>query len=124
MSQGIFYAQSRQAEALMPDFHRTALLLEEKAAWLPRDDPRRAHLLQSAQVFRLLGWELMTPDYEFQESIGSFRKRAYVCFTTAAKMPDGPDRWHLEQKACRAALHDALSRLGVGIWREKPHSVN
>ncbi len=41
----------------MADYLRTALLLEEKAATLPQDSPRRAQLLGLAKAARQLGLE-------------------------------------------------------------------
>lgn len=39
----------------MVDYHRTALLLEEKAATLPHGSSRRAHLLAIAKASREMG---------------------------------------------------------------------
>jgi len=53
----------------------TALLLEEKASKLARDNPRRAELLALAKAARRIGIELAAYDYEFERDTGSHQKR-------------------------------------------------
>lgn len=104
----------------MKNLARTALLLEEKAAKLPRSSRRRAELLAYAQAFRLLDAERQKPEHEIYRSIGpldehsggSFDKRAYDWMRMALSLPDGnPQKDELLEKAQRAAAHSGLRQL-------------
>jgi hypothetical protein len=100
----------------MPDYLRTALLLEEKAAKLPRGSERRA-LLAMATRARRLAIGLAPTDYG--NSIGSFHKQVEVWVATVGKMPDGPAKDKLRLRAERAAIQGALAGLlmihGLGV---------
>lgn len=96
----------------MPDYLRTALLLEEKASRLPRGSEQRAYLLAVATAARRLGLELLFPYLEFDMGRGSHQKRSYCWARLALKMRAGPERAELECKAERAAICYILLREG------------
>lgn len=96
----------------MTDFLRTALLLEEKAAKLPRDSEQRAYLLAMATAARRLGLELASPFFRYEYGKGSHQKRAHTWSRMALKMPDGSERSNLEAMAERAAICHIIERGG------------
>ena len=87
-----------------------ALRLEEKAAKLTRQHPRRAGLLALATAARLLGIELLA-DWKTPQSSGLYAKRAQAARQTAQSLPDGPQKHALLQKAEQSRLQCALAKL-------------
>ena len=99
-------------DGCMPDFLRTALLIEEKASKLPRDSEQRAYLLAVATAARRLGLELASPFFYFEFHQSSHKKRACTWSRLALKMPDGPEKANLEAMAERAAICHIVDRGG------------
>ena len=108
----LHYPLRKKGYPPMNDLLKLALLLEEKAMPLSRENPRRAYLLALAKAARQMGIEPLSPDYEIEREIGSHAKRAQVWTQMATLLSDGsPQKASLQARAERAAIHSGLEQL-------------